>query len=399
VLIGFHLNVDAQSCSANLVANWNMESTLPTAIGPFAPCATNIASWVPFKANNVTNAFYACRRNAPINDGFSSFPWNNGVGTNFNPESWDALATNTRYLSTAYRSGGGTIVNSITGFTQVLSAPLQTGRTYIARVRYAAWRMTSTAATVTVRMQFSGQTACTPNLSGAQAPLVSTYPVTAGNVTNLVWQTAQVVFTASSNWSRLHVTTNYTPLPANAGVMFYVDNVELVRKNCPYDLNGDGLVGVSDITVLNGYMGMNTSAIANICHLGADANGDGVVSSADMDLFVAQFGTICPNNMATDPNGPGDAEVVTRSILDAGQGMTLTAYPNPTRDVVRLMYAPLRHPGALLELLGPTGARLRELRPEADGAMDMDMAGLPPGLYMVRLSDGDRQELLRVVKE
>jgi len=59
------------------------------------------------------------------------------------------------------------------------------------------------------------------------------------------------------------------------------------EPECTADLDGDGLVAVSDVLALLGEFGC-------LAGCSADITGDGQVTTADMLVILAEFGTICP---------------------------------------------------------------------------------------------------------
>jgi hypothetical protein len=58
-------------------------------------------------------------------------------------------------------------------------------------------------------------------------------------------------------------------------------------NDCPADLNQDGMVSTLDLLVLLADFGCT-----NACN--ADINGDGLASSSDLLLLLASYGEICP---------------------------------------------------------------------------------------------------------
>ena len=58
--------------------------------------------------------------------------------------------------------------------------------------------------------------------------------------------------------------------------------------DCPADLNFDGLVNASDLSLFLGQFGCSSQCTG-------DFNNDGVVNSADLSVFLSQFGTSCGN--------------------------------------------------------------------------------------------------------
>jgi len=57
---------------------------------------------------------------------------------------------------------------------------------------------------------------------------------------------------------------------------------------CPADLNFDGAVNTTDLTVFLGKFGQTVSPSE-----GADLNSDGVVNTADLTAFLGRFGVPC----------------------------------------------------------------------------------------------------------
>lgn len=59
---------------------------------------------------------------------------------------------------------------------------------------------------------------------------------------------------------------------------------------CPGDLNGDGAVGLSDLTILLSNFGTASGATPEQ----GDLNGDGAVGLSDLTILLSNFGTACP---------------------------------------------------------------------------------------------------------
>jgi uncharacterized membrane protein len=60
------------------------------------------------------------------------------------------------------------------------------------------------------------------------------------------------------------------------------------RKPCPGDLNQDGLINTADLTIFLGNFGKATVPL-----LGGDLNGSGSVNTADLTQFLGLFGSAC----------------------------------------------------------------------------------------------------------
>jgi hypothetical protein len=57
------------------------------------------------------------------------------------------------------------------------------------------------------------------------------------------------------------------------------------EKDCPGDANGDGVVDLADLNLVLANFGQTTDQ--------GDVNGDGVVDLADLNLVLANFGDEC----------------------------------------------------------------------------------------------------------
>jgi hypothetical protein len=71
---------------------------------------------------------------------------------------------------------------------------------------------------------------------------------------------------------------------------------------CPGDVNGDGMVEISDMTSLLGCFGMPCTG--NCCL--ADFNCDGTVEIGDLTILLAHFGAPCPSFFAFVGGGIGE---------------------------------------------------------------------------------------------
>lgn len=72
------------------------------------------------------------------------------------------------------------------------------------------------------------------------------------------------------------------PVSADDGIYFTVGN------DCPADLNGDGVVNGSDLSIL-----LSNFGNSGVCGIGGDANNDFQCNGADLSLILSLFGGFC----------------------------------------------------------------------------------------------------------
>jgi len=66
-------------------------------------------------------------------------------------------------------------------------------------------------------------------------------------------------------------------------------NALIPPPTCPADINRDGQVNTTDLTILLGSFGSTVSMYES-----GDSNGDGAVTTADLTALLGAFGTACP---------------------------------------------------------------------------------------------------------
>lgn len=77
----------------------------------------------------------------------------------------------------------------------------------------------------------------------------------------------------------------------DAAEFLFVDLVALAGGNdCPADLNGNGTIGIEDLTILLSHFGMASGASP----ADGDLDSDDDVDLADLAALLAAFGTACP---------------------------------------------------------------------------------------------------------
>ena len=60
-------------------------------------------------------------------------------------------------------------------------------------------------------------------------------------------------------------------------------------RSCPADANGDGVINFADLNVILSNFGVSGASV--VC---LDTNGDGVINFADLNVVLASFGQNCP---------------------------------------------------------------------------------------------------------
>lgn len=158
--------------------------------------------------------------------------------------------------------------------------------------------------------------------------------------------------------------------------------------DCPLDLDGSGVIDQPDMDIFESLYGMSTSEITDPCLLGADANGDGIVSVDDLIIFVGAFGSSCEGpGMQPPPGGRPSIETTGDMVL----------MPNPTSGRFALFAKVAANTPVVV--LSPDGRLLKEVRTNDLQRLDIDLTNEPAGLYTIRINDGMHPEVLRVVKE
>lgn len=77
--------------------------------------------------------------------------------------------------------------------------------------------------------------------------------------------------------------------------------------------------------------------------------------------------------------------------------LPVSVFPNPAQDLLQVRCPSAKHPE--VSLLAPDGRVLMQDVPLREGVVSLDVAGLSAGLYFVRVRDGERMEVVKVVVE
>lgn len=379
-------------CTSMLV-NGNFEATTGTA--PLTNCATTLPNWRPYSIGYTAtgSTVRVPYRYSTSTDQFQKFP------STKNPESWDASPLNTRYAALDCNNTGVLTANTTarSGVVQNLPTPLVSGEQYYLRVRYAAYTHNgTTGSTFNLRAVLSNTTSCPPTEPLPNMVVVNQLVVvnaSIGGLGTLAWNTVTVPVTATASLAKLAVEVRHTNLKSNTRVMVFIDGVELVHNDCPYDLNGNGFVDTGDLNLIVGYSGSSTNSILNMCHVGIDGNNDGVVNATDMALFNNAFGTFCDGaGMATQP---GTVPTAGKMMQEEAHAV-LVAVPNPTNGQFVVEHG--EQPDGTLQVVSSSGAILESRRVQGIRSL-VDLSAQPPGLYLVRVGAADNWRTVRVVKE
>ena len=92
----------------------------------------------------------------------------------------------------------------------------------------------------------------------------------------------------------------------------------------------------------------------------------------------------------------GDFSQLTLGVPKAESALVYAAFPNPTTQGVRLQGL-LPHRATHIELWSPQGVRLRAVDLPA-GESNLSLTGLPAGLYLLRIAQGEQGGYSRVLK-
>jgi hypothetical protein len=130
-------------------------------------------------------------------------------------------------------------------------------------------------------------------------------------------------------------------------------------------------------------------------------NGNSIPGATEYFYVAAQSGNY--NVVATDNN---DCEVeaaifdVIASILQTGPaGQELFIFPNPVKDVLEIKI-PVRSPGrATVEVYNLPGEKVHSGNFPGSMAFDLNVSELPPGIYILRVLQGDHRFYARFVKQ
>ena len=80
-------------------------------------------------------------------------------------------------------------------------------------------------------------------------------------------------------------------------------------------------------------------------------------------------------------------------------GITITVYPNPTKDFVNIRLASPLEGNTMVFLTSPDGrAIFNDKLMEGDLTMLIDMSGYPSGTYFLRILNGIKQNVYKIIK-
>ncbi len=358
----------AQFCSPDLVTNGGFEAT-PVYVSS-SGCQVLIPNW---------NSYYLSG-SAEVLVRPTNFPIAGST-----PDSWDADPINNNRYWRSFQIATGAVANR--GLFQTLGTPLAANKRHVLRLHYTGYAPSVLGTSITVEVRGSTVPITCPNV----APVLlgsETLLLTNMNDPAFQWHTLTAAFTPTANLPYLQVNLKYN-FVKNSSARVFVDDIEVVQDDCPYDLNNDGIVGVGDLLILIGHYGSTTDAIANLCEVGADINNDGIVNATDVELFNAQFGANCNQIKGLAP-APEAAPVVARELM---------AYPNPAAGTTTFTFAD----GTAIQRLEVYGADgrsvMQHLPASPETQTTVDLGSLPAGLYLATCFTDDGASYVRVVKE
>lgn len=106
------------------------------------------------------------------------------------------------------------------------------------------------------------------------------------------WPTGRLSFSSAQPFNSVVVHYDQPPPTCQDwGPIFLADNMTVTRTTpaCPADLDGDGAVGLSDLSVLL----TNYGAGGGMTPADGDLDGDGDVDLADLSALLERFGVSC----------------------------------------------------------------------------------------------------------
>jgi hypothetical protein len=120
-------------------------------------------------------------------------------------------------------------------------------------------------------------------------------------------------------------------------------------------------------------------------------------NDGDMDLFVGNYnGTVRLYENTT----PIPVIVVPTSILSASFSSTLSAYPNPVKDVLNFSVNDAIGSNMKVSVLDMSGSELMAQSFENSGAtMNINVSGLNAGIYVLKLSSDAKAGVVKFVKQ
>lgn len=190
-----------------------------------------------------------------------------------------------------------------------------------------------------------------------------------------------------------------------------------------YDGDGDGLMRIHTRPVANSIAIKDSALMVNTTYgLGLDiaVNNPGETYSDHASFWTQGYGAILViEDFDDDPNphyhtpsdrlqyldtaywrglarlAIGTAAVMAVPVIDAGMretrsNETLAIYPNPARDKVEVRMLVGTKADVFPVITDPTGRAVRDVRitKAADNGWTLDLSGLAPGAYLLRVQDG-----------
>jgi hypothetical protein len=105
---------------------------------------------------------------------------------------------------------------------------------------------------------------------------------------------------------------------------------------------------------------------------------------------------------STDGRGIWDFKIGTFSGVEdivADGGISVSVYPNPCQERLFVSVDNMNQSELLITLLTLDGRMIKTERPASGSTVEVDMSGLPAGVYLVAVSNGKERKVVKVVRE
>ena len=86
------------------------------------------------------------------------------------------------------------------------------------------------------------------------------------------------------------------------------------------------------------------------------------------------------------------------TVLYAGPEFSITAVPNPVKDVLNIYITGGLHGDAQILLTDITGKLIQSLN-VASNVQNIDLSNVPSGIYLIRYTDAEHTQTLKVNKQ
>lgn len=121
-------------------------------------------------------------------------------------------------------------------------------------------------------------------------------------------------------------------------------------------------------------------------------------NTAPISVFIDDISFMGASSMVLDPTDSKHEAPMLKALSFEGNAEP-TVFPDPATDHMRLAYS-FTDPGtATVRILDPTGRVVTQVPPVGGGAMEIPVADLVPGQYVLSITDGDVRKQVRFIRE